>query len=68
MQSTSRVLLSRFTMEVATALVTSVLGAIVCYGSLEFGVGWGDDRHVRQRAIDSQVLNREVSRPKRRIH
>lgn len=42
MQSTSRVLLSRFTMEVATALVTSVLGAIVCYGSLEFGVGWGD--------------------------
>jgi len=42
MRTTSGVLLTRFTMEVATALVTGLLGAIVCYGSLEFGVGWGD--------------------------
>lgn len=42
MRTTSGVLLTRFTMEVATALVTGLIGAIVCYGSLEFGVGWGD--------------------------
>lgn len=42
MRTTSGVLLSRFTMEVATALFTGLLGAIVCYGSLEFGIGWGD--------------------------
>lgn len=42
MQTKSGVLLTRFAMEVATALVTGLLGAIVCYGSLEFGIGWGD--------------------------
>jgi len=42
MRTTSGVLLTRFTMEVATALVTGLIGAIVCYGSLEFGIGWGD--------------------------
>jgi hypothetical protein len=29
-------------MEVATALFTGLLGAIICYGSFEFGTGWGD--------------------------
>ncbi len=42
MRTTSGVLLTRLTMEVATALVTGLIGAIVCYGSLEFGIGWGD--------------------------
>ena len=42
MQTTSGVLLSRFAMELVTALVTAVIGAIVCFGSMEFGIGWGD--------------------------
>lgn len=42
MRTPSGVLLTRFAMEVATALVTGLLGAIVCYGALEFGIGWGD--------------------------
>lgn len=42
MRTASGTLLSRFTMEVATALFTGLLGSIVCYGSLEFGTGWGD--------------------------
>ena len=42
MQTVSRTLLSRFTMEVVTALMTGLIGSIVCYGSLEFGTGWGD--------------------------
>ncbi len=42
MRTTSGVLLTRLTMEVATALVTGLIGATVCYGSLEFGIGWGD--------------------------
>jgi hypothetical protein len=29
-------------MEVVTALFTGLLGAIICYGSFEFGTGWGD--------------------------
>jgi hypothetical protein len=29
-------------MEVATALCTGLLGGVVCYGSFEFGTGWGD--------------------------
>jgi NADH:ubiquinone oxidoreductase subunit K len=29
-------------MEAATALFTGLLGAIICYGSFEFGTGWGD--------------------------
>jgi hypothetical protein len=35
-------LLSRFAVEVGVALFTGLLGAIVCYGSLEFGTGWGN--------------------------
>lgn len=42
MQNPSASLLSRFVMEAAIALLTGVIGGIVCYGSLEFGIGWGD--------------------------
>jgi hypothetical protein len=42
MQTESGTLLSRFTMEAATALFTGLLGGVVCYGSFEFGTGWGD--------------------------
>ncbi|MDR0439883.1 MAG: tripartite tricarboxylate transporter TctB family protein, partial [Candidatus Accumulibacter sp.] len=35
-------LLSRFTVELGVACFTGLIGAIVCYGSLEFGTGWGD--------------------------
>ena len=42
MKTRSGMLLSRFAMEVATAFVTASIGAIVCFGSLEFGIGWGD--------------------------
>ena len=42
MRSPSDTLVSRFTMEVVTALVTGLLGTIICYGSTEFGIGWGD--------------------------
>jgi hypothetical protein len=42
MRTASGTLLTRFTMEVATALFTGLFGAIVCYGSFEFGTGWGD--------------------------
>jgi hypothetical protein len=42
MQKASGMYLSRFTMELATALFTGVLGGVVCYGSFEFGTGWGD--------------------------
>lgn len=42
MRTTSGTVLSRFTMEIATSLFTLAIGAIVTYGSLEFGTGWGD--------------------------
>ena len=42
MRSPSDTLVSRFTMEVVTALVTGLLGTVICYGSTEFGIGWGD--------------------------
>ena len=42
MQNPSRVLVSRFAMEVATSLFTMAIGAITLFGSLEFGIGWGD--------------------------
>lgn len=32
--------ISRNAMEVATALVTALIGALVCYASLENGIGW----------------------------
>ena len=40
MQNPSASLLSRFVMEAAIALLTGLIGGIVCYGSLEFGIGW----------------------------
>ena len=42
MQSSSRVMLSRFAMEVATSCFTIGVGAIVTIGSREYGTGWGD--------------------------
>ncbi len=42
MEASSRVIVSRFTMEAATALITGLVGGIVCYGSMELGIGWGD--------------------------
>ena len=42
MPSPSATVLSRLTMEIAVAVVTALAGAIVCYGSLEIGTGWGD--------------------------
>lgn len=42
MRSPSAMVLSRLTMEIAVALVTALAGAIVCYGSIEIGTGWGD--------------------------
>lgn len=34
--------ISRPTMEVATAAVTALIGAVVCYGSLQNGIEWAD--------------------------
>ena len=42
MPKPSGTLLTRLTMEIAVAIATIVAGAIVCYGSLEIGTGWGD--------------------------
>ena len=42
MRSSSGVLLTRFTLEIAVALFTMLLGGIVTYGAYEFGIGWGD--------------------------
>jgi hypothetical protein len=42
MQNPSAVLVSRFVAEVALALVTAAIGAVVTIGALEFGTGWGD--------------------------
>lgn len=42
MQTPSATLLSRFFMEVATACLVMAVGAIVCFGAREFGIGWGD--------------------------
>lgn len=39
---TERALVSRNTMELATALVTAAVGAAVMWGSLEHDIGWGD--------------------------
>jgi Tripartite tricarboxylate transporter TctB family len=39
---TERALVSRTTMEVATALCTAGIGAAVMWGSIEHDVGWGD--------------------------
>jgi hypothetical protein len=37
-----RALVSRTTMEVATALVTGAVGAAVMWGAVEHDIGWGD--------------------------
>ena len=37
-----RALVSRATMEVATALATGAIGALVMWGALEHDIGWGD--------------------------
>ena len=39
---TERALVSRATMEVATALATGAAGAAVMWGSIEHDIGWGD--------------------------
>ena len=39
---TERALVSRTTMEVATALATAAAGAAVRWGSIEHDIGWGD--------------------------
>ena len=42
MRNPSGTLLTRITMEIAVACAAALAGAIVCYGSLEIGTGWGD--------------------------
>jgi hypothetical protein len=42
MRTASQPFLTRFAMEVATALCTGLLGGLICHGSFEFGTGWGD--------------------------
>jgi len=42
MRNPSGTLLTRLTMEIAVACAAALAGAIVCYGSLEIGTGWGD--------------------------
>jgi hypothetical protein len=39
---TDRALVSRTTMEAATALATAAVGAAVMWGSVEHDIGWGD--------------------------
>jgi hypothetical protein len=39
---TERALISRNSMEVATALATGAIGAAVMWGSIEHEIGWGD--------------------------
>jgi Tripartite tricarboxylate transporter TctB family len=39
---TERAIVSRTTMEVATALATGAAGAAVMWGSIEHDIGWGD--------------------------
>lgn len=39
---TERALVSRTTMEIATALTTGALGAAVMWGAIEHEIGWGD--------------------------
>jgi hypothetical protein len=42
MPNPSGTLLTRLTMEIAVALAAALAGALVCYGSLDIGIGWGD--------------------------
>ncbi|WEX08731.1 tripartite tricarboxylate transporter TctB family protein [Chelativorans sp. AA-79] len=34
--------LSRYAMEIATAIATGLIGSAVCYGSIEIGIGWSE--------------------------
>lgn len=42
MSADDRMVLSNFTMEIATALTTGAIGAVVIYGAMEHSIGWGD--------------------------
>jgi Tripartite tricarboxylate transporter TctB family len=42
MPNPSGTLLTRLTMEIAVGCAAALAGALVCYGSLEIGTGWGD--------------------------
>lgn len=42
MRNPSGTLMTRLTMEIAVACAAALAGAIVSYGSLEIGTGWGD--------------------------
>jgi hypothetical protein len=42
MVNPSKVLLTRFGVEVAMASLTAIVGGIVVWGAREFGTGWGD--------------------------
>ena len=42
MPNPSGILLTRLTMEIAVAVAAALAGAMVCYGSLGIGTGWGD--------------------------
>ncbi len=42
MEERSKVLLTRFGMEVAMASLTAIVGGVVVLGAREFGTGWGD--------------------------
>lgn len=42
MRNPSGTLMTRLTMEIAVACGAALAGAIVSYGSLEIGIGWGD--------------------------
>lgn len=42
MRNPSGTLMTRLTVEIAVACTAALVGAIVSYGSLEIGTGWGD--------------------------
>lgn len=42
MEQETRPFVSRFAVEAAFALCTGLFGAVIIYGALEFGIGWGD--------------------------
>jgi hypothetical protein len=42
MSADDRMVLSNFTMEIATSLATAAIGGVVIYGAMEHSIGWGD--------------------------
>lgn len=42
MSADGRMVLSNFTMEIATAIATAAIGGVVIYGAMEHSIGWGD--------------------------